>query len=77
MTLRDKIAKALFDIHRRGQHPRQRKPGWSQVDKIEKDAWRQDADAVLRVIKRDRLDRIAELEEQRVRRCSIDIYGDR
>jgi len=74
MTLRDKIAKALFDNHRMACHPRQRKPRWSMVDEIEKDSWRQDADVVLEVIKKDRLEQMS--REHRPKVYEVDINAD-
>lgn len=74
MILRDKIAKALFDRRRQACHPRQRPPSWSQVDQIEKDGWRQDADIILKVIKEDRLEEMSREHKPKV--YETDINGD-
>jgi hypothetical protein len=56
MTLREKIARELYENTWRGT-PRKKAP-WEQTDEIEKDAWRQNADRILMIIKEDRLEEI-------------------
>lgn len=73
MTLRDKIARALYENLRRGLGSRYKAP-WEKTDEIEKDAWRQDADIVLKVIQEDKLERMS--REHRPKVHEVDINGD-
>lgn len=73
MTLRDKIARALYENLRRGLGSRYKAP-WGKTDEIEKDAWRQDADIVLKVVEEDRMEMIR--REPKPKIYEVDINGD-
>lgn len=72
MTLRDKIARALYENHRAAG--RRWKAPWGKTDEIEKDAWRQDADVVLKVIQEDKMEMMS--REHRPKVYETDINGD-
>jgi hypothetical protein len=72
MTLREKIAKEWYENTWRGT-PRKKAP-WDKTDEITKDAYRQDADKIMTIIKEDRLEEMS--REYRPKVYDVDINGD-
>jgi hypothetical protein len=71
MTLKDKIAKALYVTYRSHRNNNIR---WESLDQINKDSWRQDAQLILSVVKNDRLEEMS--REHRPKVYQVDINGD-